>query len=288
MCLSQTNKLVLNNENTTRPHSALGHDELSKEKVSYRPYSAHQSLSNSQPPADQKSPIYTEIQVQIPKFEIEDSESARSRESDTLKPKSGKKGKSEKTEISRQPIKTRPFSAVDAYKTFVQQPSFPLKYRHGNRYRSDFQSRTTDLKILGKTQIEKPPPQRPPSPVNRGMNNNKLELRITRANNWLAGGRDVHKEMTRNRPKSGHVPGWKEGLPQTLARRPKSAMVPRSGRQSQMLVALTPVSIYEYGSAYSSTDLPELPSLSDYPSTIRPSPSPRLLGTLPSNHYLMS
>ncbi|XP_012936780.1 uncharacterized protein LOC101846343 [Aplysia californica] len=78
--------------------------------------------------------------------------------------------------------------------------------------------------------LQFPPPQRPTSPITSGgFHSAKPRLRVTRTENWLAGGRDLFWEGVRKRPKSGHVPGWKEGLPESMRKqRPKSAYVPSS------------------------------------------------------------
>ena len=52
---------------------------------------------------------------------------------------------------------------------------------------------------------------------------NVLQRRMPRANLWLAGGRDLFWEGLKSRPKSGHTPGWKEGLPDNMKPRPHSA-----------------------------------------------------------------
>ncbi|CAL1540075.1 unnamed protein product [Lymnaea stagnalis] len=74
-----------------------------------------------------------------------------------------------------------------------------------------------------KTIFQFPPPQRPTSPTTiRQMKS--PSLRVAQADKWLAGGRDLYWEEVRNRPRSGHTPGWKEGLPANMRRpRPKSA-----------------------------------------------------------------
>ena len=46
---------------------------------------------------------------------------------------------------------------------------------------------------------------------------------MPKANLWLAGGRNLFFEEMRRRPRSGHVAGWKEGLPQKVSQRPQSA-----------------------------------------------------------------
>ncbi|XP_076441220.1 uncharacterized protein LOC143280455 [Babylonia areolata] len=51
-----------------------------------------------------------------------------------------------------------------------------------------------------------------------------MQRHMPRANLWLAGGRDLFWEGLKGRPKSGHTPGWKEGLPDSMNQpRPKSA-----------------------------------------------------------------
>ena len=71
-----------------------------------------------------------------------------------------------------------------------------------------------------------PPPQRPSSP--EGPKTRPVSaLSIQRANTWLGGGRDLYWESLQKRPKSSHVPGWKEGLPESM-KRPKSAVANRT------------------------------------------------------------
>ncbi|KAK0052131.1 hypothetical protein Bpfe_018461 [Biomphalaria pfeifferi] len=68
-----------------------------------------------------------------------------------------------------------------------------------------------------------PPPQRPSSPITRN-NTKSFVLRLADTDRWLAGGRDLYWEQLKQRPKSGHTPGWKEGLPVSMRKpRPKSA-----------------------------------------------------------------
>lgn len=68
-----------------------------------------------------------------------------------------------------------------------------------------------------------PPPQRPPSPFLH-RSGKKSNITVQHGQTWLGGGRDLHWEKKIARPKSGHNPGWKEGLPS----RPKSAAAVRA------------------------------------------------------------
>ena len=70
-----------------------------------------------------------------------------------------------------------------------------------------------------------PPPQRPTSPDNKTRPNSALS--VTKASDWLGGGRDLYWETLQKRPMSGHVPGWKEGLPDSM-KRPRSAVAART------------------------------------------------------------
>lgn len=80
-----------------------------------------------------------------------------------------------------------------------------------------------------------PPPQRPSSPIQRGQlppgssRPGSAILNLSDGNRWLAGGRDLYWESVKKRPSSGHVPGWKEGLPDSM-KRPKSAVAFRNLR----------------------------------------------------------
>ena len=51
-------------------------------------------------------------------------------------------------------------------------------------------------------------------------------LKIKQAGIWLAGGKDLYWEQTCNRPRTAHVPGWKEGM----FDRPKSSAAFRASR----------------------------------------------------------
>ncbi|XP_059140385.1 uncharacterized protein LOC131928387 [Physella acuta] len=73
--------------------------------------------------------------------------------------------------------------------------------------------------------MKAPPPQRPSSPT-ASEEPKRRPVKIAHAGQWLGGGRDLFWEEVRKRPKSGHVPGWKEGLPKSMTKpRPKSALV---------------------------------------------------------------
>lgn len=85
-----------------------------------------------------------------------------------------------------------------------------------------------------------PPPQRPSSPAaiiriqsssqqqtNASRPSSALHVKV--GSDWLAGGRDLFWENIQKRPRSGHVPGWKEGLPESM-KRPRSAVANRTLR----------------------------------------------------------
>nr|XP_006822306.1 PREDICTED: uncharacterized protein LOC102803075 [Saccoglossus kowalevskii] len=66
-----------------------------------------------------------------------------------------------------------------------------------------------------------PPPQRPSSPLSstsrsiykpRPNPKTGTMLYIKSANDWLGGGRNLHYMAAGQRPKSGHVPGYLEGM----------------------------------------------------------------------------
>ncbi|KAL5021445.1 hypothetical protein ScPMuIL_000600 [Solemya velum] len=65
---------------------------------------------------------------------------------------------------------------------------------------------------------------------------------VQAAGEWLGGGRDLFREDLQNRPKSGHVPGWKEGVDE-LKTRPKSAVPSRTLRRSRTTTPVTPSSM---------------------------------------------
>lgn len=70
-----------------------------------------------------------------------------------------------------------------------------------------------------------PPPQRPTSPDPKTRPSSSLSVK--KANDWLGGGRDLYWESIQKRPMSGHIPGWKEGLPDSM-KRPRSAVAART------------------------------------------------------------
>ena len=73
---------------------------------------------------------------------------------------------------------------------------------------------------------DSPPPQRPCSPNTRQSRVGR-PVSVQRTDKWLAGGKDIHNEATRQqRCKTAKVqkPGWMEGLPP----RPKSAAAVRA------------------------------------------------------------
>lgn len=84
-----------------------------------------------------------------------------------------------------------------------------------------------------------PPPQRPSSPAaiiriqsanhQHSTTRPSSALHVKVGSDWLAGGRDIFWENIQKRPRSGHVPGWKEGLPESM-KRPRSAVANRTLR----------------------------------------------------------
>ncbi|GFR59619.1 DnaJ-like protein subfamily C member 14 [Elysia marginata] len=68
-------------------------------------------------------------------------------------------------------------------------------------------------------------------------------IRITRTDGWLAGGRDLYWEGIRKRPKSGHTPGWLEGLPDSMKKqRPRSAFTASLHQQPRSRLSQRPQS----------------------------------------------
>eukprot|EP00105_Crassostrea_gigas_P046398 XP_019930546.1 PREDICTED: uncharacterized protein LOC105347423 isoform X6 [Crassostrea gigas] len=123
-----------------------------------------------------------------------------------------------------------------------------------------------------------PPPQRPSSPAaiiriqsanhHHSTTRPSSALHVKVGSDWLAGGRDIFWENVQKRPRSGHVPGWKEGLPESM-KRPRSAVANRTLRRSRASTPVTPSSLmYEsmlHGYPTPNGSLPELTDLSDYP-----------------------
>ncbi|XP_046581209.1 uncharacterized protein LOC124288684 [Haliotis rubra] len=178
---------------------------------------------------------------------------------------------------------SRPFSAVDAYRYFVTaQPAS----RPQSGYNTDFQRARTEVwkkraSVPSTPTAKQPPLQRPTSPALTGTPSSRLH--IHRAEYWMGGGRDLYWEQQLKRPKSGHTPGWKDGLPDSMKRRPKSAVAMRTLRRSKAPNVITPSSIaYEAMLAgYSNPDLPQLPNLSDYRPLSQQLGLPRRLGSPP-------
>ncbi|XP_021342270.1 uncharacterized protein LOC110442803 isoform X3 [Mizuhopecten yessoensis] len=211
--------------------------------------------------------------------------------------------------------RARPFSAVDAYRYIVAHPIRPSE----NAYNSSYQQQRTEAwkqSVQARAQQNKeaneetipppvitvqmavvqpdnedtvgnwsPPPARPSSPAMKNKTVSRpgsAVLNLSTGNHWLAGGRDVYWENAKRRPMSGHVPGWKEGLPDNM-QRPRSAVASRTwSRRSKTPTPVTPSSLmYEsvmqgYQNPWS---LPELTDLSDYPSPTHQYSQPRALGT---------
>ncbi|XP_060082017.1 uncharacterized protein LOC132561310 [Ylistrum balloti] len=186
--------------------------------------------------------------------------------------------------------RARPFSAVDAYRYIVAHPIRPSLAE--NAYNTSYQQQRTEAwkqSVQARAQQNKvghwsPPPARPSSPAlkNKAVSRpGSAVLNLSTGNHWLAGGRDVFWENYKKRPMSGHVPGWKEGLPDSM-QRPRSAVASRTWRRSKASSPVTPSSLmYEsvmqgYQNPWS---LPELTDLSDYPSPTHQYTQPRALGT---------
>eukprot|EP00105_Crassostrea_gigas_P046400 XP_019930548.1 PREDICTED: uncharacterized protein LOC105347423 isoform X8 [Crassostrea gigas] len=97
-----------------------------------------------------------------------------------------------------------------------------------------------------------PPPQRPSSPAaiiriqsanhHHSTTRPSSALHVKVGSDWLAGGRDIFWENVQKRPRSGHVPGWKEGLPESM-KRPRSAVANRTLRRSRASTPVTPSSL---------------------------------------------
>ncbi|CAG5131384.1 unnamed protein product, partial [Candidula unifasciata] len=136
-------------------------------------------------------------------------------------------------------LQGRPYSAADVKSSPISPRTSPLVSPTGG-LGSDFQPLREDFLLKGlnpqsryrpvtavrrRSDLVHPPPQRPPSPVS----NNTVKscgLKVTSTRTWLAAGRDLHLEDVQSRPKSGHTPGWREGMPDSMKkRRSKSAHV---------------------------------------------------------------
>ncbi|XP_050401356.1 uncharacterized protein LOC126818166 isoform X2 [Patella vulgata] len=268
-----------------------------------RPCTAKPNLVTTKPPALPKAPEIktpTYIEVQIPQFEIEESERNISIELDSHRKQTRPVKKQPdlnnymyKPKIS-QSKRNRPFSAVEAYKTFInQQPGSNSRNQPSSGYMSDFQKARTDAwKLAPKNMVSvvdkiTPPPQRPSSPASKDKSKFNSGIHVTKANNWLGGGRDLHKEMTKTRPKSGHTPGWKDGLPDSL-KRPKSAVSggTHAGRTSLMDQSSMMYSSMSYGGL--NDDISEIPNHFTYTSLQQQLGLPRQFGSsTDSSHYLL-
>ncbi|RUS88553.1 hypothetical protein EGW08_003653, partial [Elysia chlorotica] len=109
-----------------------------------------------------------------------------------------------------------------------------------------------------------------------------LGLKITRTDGWLAGGRDLYWEGVRKRPKSGHTPGWLEGLPDSMKKqRPKSAFCTSLHQQPRSRLSQRPQS----GSALVVSSCYRLDRrVTSQPASSRPSRSSNVRYMLTFNH----
>lgn len=197
----------------------------------------------------------------------------------------------------RKQVSTRPYSAMDAYRYIV---AHPIKTNTEAGYNTSYQRQRTEawkqttakpsnmedvikvsvVPVVTKSEGRRksPPPQRPSSPaaiirIQSANHQNSTTrpssaLHVKVGSDWLAGGRDIFWENIQKRPRSGHVPGWKEGLPESM-KRPRSAVANRTLRRSRASTPVTPSSLmYEsmlHGYPTPNGSLPELTDLSDYP-----------------------
>lgn len=107
----------------------------------------------------------------------------------------------------------------------------------------DYGITNTSLDFTGRR--KSPPPQRPSSPAaiiriqsanhHHSTTRPSSALHVKVGSDWLAGGRDIFWENVQKRPRSGHVPGWKEGLPESM-KRPRSAVANRTLRSGSSSV----------------------------------------------------
>ncbi|XP_071117853.1 uncharacterized protein [Haliotis cracherodii] len=244
--------------------------------------------NNNRPASEWPPPAH--LDVQLPSVVEGESEPNTGREKGTRGQGRLRKGI---TDSVRKPLagknaapmrSSRPFSAVDAYRYFVTaQPAS----RPESGYNTDFQRARTEVwkkrvSVPTTPTAKQPPPQRPTSPALTD-DPPSSRLHIHRANYWMGGGRDLYWEEQLKRPKSGHTPGWKDGLPDNMKRRSKSAVATRTLRRSKAPNVVTPSSIaYEAMLAgYSNPDLPQLPNLSDYRPLSQQLGLPRRLGSPP-------
>lgn len=197
----------------------------------------------------------------------------------------------------RKQVSTRPYSAMDAYRYIV---AHPIKTNTEAGYNTSYQRQRTEawkqtaakssnmedvikvsvVPVVTKSEGRRksPPPQRPSSPAaiiriqsanhHHSTTRPSSALHVKVGSDWLAGGRDIFWENVQKRPRSGHVPGWKEGLPESM-KRPRSAVANRTLRRSRASTPVTPSSLmYEsmlHGYPTPNGSLPELTDLSDYP-----------------------
>ncbi|GFO18896.1 Dnaj-like protein subfamily c member 14 [Plakobranchus ocellatus] len=180
---------------------------------------------------------------------------------------------SQQTSVPPTSSMRRPQSAIDPSRFFVieQPPSVVATGRaasmfshNGGHFKTDFQQereeawkRTTrhgrqrPLTAIVQRSTSQFPPSQQPSFYNLDTKLQNPGIKITHTDHWLAGGRDLYWEGIRKRPKSGHTPGWMEGLPESMKRqRPRSALAasltqPRS-RLSQRPQSSTALIVSSY------------------------------------------
>ncbi|PVD23736.1 hypothetical protein C0Q70_17009 [Pomacea canaliculata] len=174
----------------------------------------------------------------------------------------GKDNDAQKVQRMPETISTQPESEMhlDFYSAFEQQ-------------RINAWKKTTPSKVQ-KAGKQSTPPQPPSSPVTKShtqssywKNESSVDyahfvkniqtyrpLPVTDAGLWLAGGKDVYWEDSRQ-PRSSHVPGWKIGMPKAMETRVKSA-ASQSSRYSK-------TGSIQAQLLKSKTDGDELPDLND-------------------------
>ncbi|KAL4237026.1 hypothetical protein ACF0H5_005410 [Mactra antiquata] len=214
------------------------------------------SLSDNKKPADDRTtPRMTNssLKINIPQVEIMDSEDEKNTKKGRPPVIKGRQpfmsGRSTlKTGKLTVQSRNRPFSAMDAYRYILDHPRkslggsdvFNTSYQQ-QRTEAWRQSASTSASNPQTPRQGTPPPQRPTSPDQKVRPNSALS--VTRANDWLAGGRDLYWESMQKRPRSGHIPGWKEGLPDSM-KRPRSAVAARTlNRQTRKSHPVTPSSL---------------------------------------------
>ncbi|XP_053394060.1 uncharacterized protein LOC123525858 isoform X3 [Mercenaria mercenaria] len=238
------------------------------------------------------------LKINIPQVEImeEDDKSARKGRAPVIKGR-------QPFIPTRAPLKTgklsvqsrnRPFSAMDAYRYIVEHPRkntssdvFNTSYQQ-QRTEAWRQSAFTSASNPQTPRQGTPPPQRPTSPDQKSRPTSSFSVK--KANDWLGGGRDLYWESIQKRPRSGHVPGWKEGLPDSM-KRPRSAVAARTlNRQTRRSLPVTPSSLAHeammQGSRVGSprwshdpTQLPDMMDLSEYHPLYHQLGLPRRLGS---------